>query len=152
MRTAAILVMLSVLATICFAQTTPSICPIADFHGKSAEFGHRIHPVLGVDRDHNGIDFFVPCGTPTLATADGKVVQAKTVENYGVIVRIQHRAGLQTFYAHLADFTISVGETVHKGQVIGHSGNSGLTSRPHLHYEVIKNGTAENPREYFAQK
>jgi murein DD-endopeptidase MepM/ murein hydrolase activator NlpD len=152
MRTAVILFTLSILATMCLAQATPSICPIADFQGTCAEFGPRTHPVPGSHHDHKGIDFFVPVGTPILATGDGKVTQARSVEKYGVVVRIQHGHGVQTFYAHLADFTISVGQAVHKGEVIGHSGNSGVSSGPHLHYEVIKNGTAKNPRDYIAQR
>jgi murein DD-endopeptidase MepM/ murein hydrolase activator NlpD len=152
MRTAIILVVLSFVANICLAQTVPSICPIADFQGKTSEFGPRVHPVLNNSSDHNGVDLFVPTGTPVLATAGGKVVQAETVENYGVVVRIQHGAEYRTFYAHLADFTVRVGQKVNKGQLIAHSGNSGLSTGPHLHYEVIKNGTPKNPRDYFTQK
>ncbi len=145
-------VMLGVLVNLCHAQTVPSICPIANFSGKTSEFGPRMHPVLKTQRDHNGMDFFVAKGTPVLATADGKVIKAETVKDYGTVVRIQNGSSYQTFYAHLEDVTVGVGETVHQGQVIGHSGNSGLSSEPHLHYEVIDHGKSLNPRDFLARK
>ena len=152
MRIPTILLLLVAMGTLTFAQSTPSIPPIADFKGKTVEFGRRMHPILKVEREHSGIDFQCPEGTPVLATADGKVIQAGSIENYGVVIRLQNSSSIQTFYAHLSDASVVVGQVVHQGEVIGHSGNTGLSVGPHLHYEVAENGTPKNPRAFFAKK
>jgi len=152
MRTLLGIVAVIILTATSLAQNVPSISPIQNFKGATAEFGPRMHPVLQVQRDHQGLDFFVPAGTPVLATADGKVIQADTVGNFGIVIRIENSRSIRTFFAHLADFTVQAGQRVQKGEFIGHSGNTGLSSGPHLHYEVIQAGKCRNPRDFIAQK
>ncbi len=152
MRIPVVLLILACVAPLAFGQSKPSIAPIKDFQGKTVEFGPRMHPILKVERDHNGIDFNCPEGTPVLATADGKVLEAGPVEKYGIVIRLQSGPSIKTFYAHLADVSVKVGQVVHQGEVIGHSGNTGLTAGPHLHYEIIENGIPKNPRLFLAQR
>ena len=152
MRIPALLVVLAAMATLAFAQSRPSIPPIEGFQGKTVEFGPRMHPILKIEREHSGLDFLCPEGTPILATADGKVIQAGSNEQYGVVVRLQNGSSIQTFYAHLADVSVTIGQIVHQGEVIGHTGNSGLSAGPHLHYEITENGIPKNPRLFFAKK
>jgi murein DD-endopeptidase MepM/ murein hydrolase activator NlpD len=152
MRLATIIAAILFIATSTLSQSKPSICPIKDFHGKTSEFGKRVHPILKSEQDHNAIDFFVRGGTPVLATADGKVVEAETIENYGTVIRIQHKNHIKTFYAHLSNLAVKAGQTVKCGDVIAYSGNSGVSTGPHLHYEVIQNGVNVNPRKFFASK
>jgi len=152
MRIPTVLLLLAATSTLAFAQSKPSIPPIEGFQGNTVEFGPRMHPILKVEREHSGMDFQCPEGTPVLATADGKVIQAGSIEKYGVVVRLQNGRSIQTFYAHLADVSVTVGQFVHQGEVIGHSGNTGLTAGPHLHYEISENGTPKNPRIFLAKK
>jgi murein DD-endopeptidase MepM/ murein hydrolase activator NlpD len=152
MRLATILAAIVFLSSLALSQSKPSICPIKDFKGKTSEFGKRIHPVLKTEQDHNAIDFIVHEGIPVLATADGKVTQAETIDNYGVVVRIQHKNHFETFYAHLSKLGVKVGQAVKCGDIIAYSGNSGVSTGPHLHYEVIQNGVSLNPRKFFASK
>jgi len=147
----AIVLMLAIFSTsICLSQSKPSISPIKDFKGETTEHGNQIHPILQIK--HQGIDFFVPLGTPVQATADGMVTQAAKVDNYGVVVRLRHGKTYETVYAHLSKLLVKKGVTVKKGQIIAYSGDSGLSSGPHLHYEVIENGVNLNPREFLAEK
>ena len=152
MRLATILATILFFASLAFSQSKPSICPIKDFKGKTAEFGKRIHPVLKTTQDHNAIDFFVRQGTPVLATADGRVTQAESLDDYGVVVRIQHKDHFESFYAHLSKLAVRVGQAVQCGDIIAYSGNSGVSTGPHLHYEVVQNGVSMNPRNFFASK
>ncbi len=140
------------LASLCFSQSKPTISPIKNFHGKTVEYGKQMHPILKVERDHNAIDFSVPEGTPVLATANGKVIQAKQIDNYGVVVRIQHAKNIKTFYAHLSKVVVKKGQLVKQNQIIAYSGNTGLSTGPHLHYEIIEKGVSVNPRDFIVQK
>jgi len=152
MKTFVVVFAVLVTVSLSFSQSTPSISPIRDFKGNTVEFGPKIHPILHVNRAHNGMDFIVPQGTAILATADGIVKEARTVEDYGIVVRIQHAKGIQTFYAHLSSLAVKKGAHVSQGQVIAYSGNTGLSSQPHLHYEVIEAGVRVNPRDFLANK
>ncbi len=109
-------------------------------------FGRRLHPIHKVMKMHKGLDFTAPKGTPIYATGDGKV---ERVENrrggYGKNVIINHGYGYKTLYAHMNKIEVRKGQKVTKGQVIGEVGNTGLSSGPHLHYEVRHKGTAVNP-------
>lgn len=130
---------------------TPSICPLrgktcADISG---DFGPRKNPVLNIVRDHPGVDFEVPVGTPVLATGGGKVMIAGPKEGYGLEVVIAHGGGFRTVYAHLSRVSVSPGAKVKKGEVIAYSGRSGLVSTPHLHYEVEKDGKKVDPKNYI---
>ena len=152
MRLATVFAGILLLASLVFSQSKPSICPIKDFKGKTSEFGKRTHPVFKTEQDHNAIDFLIREGTPVLATADGKVTQAETIDNYGVVIRIQHENKIETFYAHLSRIAVKVGQAVKGGDTIAYSGNTGVSTGPHLHYEVIQNGVSVNPRKFIASK
>lgn len=119
-----------------------------DVKNVSSEFSPmRRHPITGVLRPHRGTDFRAPWGAVVRAAADGKVVFASTGTGYGKYVRIQHGPDYQTLYAHLSsiDPKIKVGSEVQHGQPIGKVGQTGLATGPHLHYELIFNGTQINP-------
>jgi len=107
----------------------------------------RPHPILGGRRPHLAIDYAAPTGTPIRAVADGVVVKAGWDGGYGRIVRIRHRAGYETLYAHLSRLGRGVrpGVRVRQRQVVGHVGTTGVSTGPHLHYEVIKGGRRVNP-------
>lgn len=107
---------------------------------------NRKHPVLGFTRAHKGTDFAAPTGTPVKASGDGKIVFAGVHGGHGNYVKVQHNGTYSTAYAHLHKFAkgIKIGSVVKQGQVIAYVGSTGLSSGPHLHYEVIKNGTHVN--------
>jgi len=125
------------------------ICPVKNYKTVSKQFGKVIHPVLNVSMQHEGIDFDVPVGTPVLAASAGKVIEAETIAGYGTVVKIQHAQRTQTFYAHLSKLAVKKGQTVERGEVIAYSGRSGLSSGPHLHYEVIVKGKPVDPSGYI---
>ena len=100
-------------------------------------------------RTHQGVDWGVSTGTTVFASSGGKVVSAGWNGGYGYSVLIQHPDGRQTRYAHLSKITVSAGEYVSQGERIGLSGNTGNSTGPHLHFEIIINGTAVNPLNYL---
>ena len=108
-------------------------------------FGYRVHPILRFARMHKGIDFGATRGSPIVAAADGQVTRAGWAGGYGRQVRIAHGAGLATSYSHMSQIVAEPGSFVHRGQVIGYVGSSGLATGPHLHYEVYRGGQAVNP-------
>lgn len=108
-------------------------------------FGPRTHPIYGTPDFHTGIDLAVPEGTPIHAAAPGTVIWAGTKGGYGVLVVIDHGNGYQTYYGHLSRALVRVGQFVEVGQVIALSGNTGLSTGPHLHFEVRKSGEPINP-------
>jgi murein DD-endopeptidase MepM/ murein hydrolase activator NlpD len=120
--------------------------PVAGAH-VSRGFGMWRHPILGYRRMHRGIDYAVPRGTPVRATGDGVVEMAGWQVGYGRYVRIRHKSGIHTVYAHLSHIADGVHEGAHVaiGMVIGLSGSSGLSTGPHLHYEVWRGDVAINP-------
>lgn len=119
-------------------------------------FGYRNHPLNGKRKLHGGIDVAVPTGTNLFAAASGRVTRvgwqnpADKSEGYGMRVYIDHGNGLQTIYAHMSSFAVKVGDQVKGGQVIGKSGNTGGSTGPHLHFEVVKNGKKQNPKQYLS--
>jgi len=110
-------------------------------------FGMRQHPVLGFTRMHQGVDFAAPTGTPVLAAADGTVVSVGPRSTYGRTVELRHAGGTETLYAHLSGFAsgLAPGQQVRQGQMIGRVGSTGLSSGPHLHYEILQGGRQLNP-------
>ena len=108
-------------------------------------FGYRYHPILHFTRFHAGIDFGATWGSPIVAAADGQVAAAGWSGGYGRQVRIWHGAGLTTTYSHMSEIVAAPGSMVRRGQLIGYVGSSGLSTGPHLHYEVLKGGTPVNP-------
>lgn len=110
-------------------------------------FGMRLHPILGFSRLHRGVDFGAPTGTPVLAAADGTVTFAGWGGGYGRVIKLAHAQGLATAYAHLSAMKVQPGQRVRQGQVIGLVGSSGLSTGPHLHYEVYQGGRPVDPRQ-----
>ncbi len=108
-------------------------------------FGMREHPILGGLRAHRGVDLAAPMGSPILATSDGNVSMADWSGGYGLTVQLDHGGGLQTRYGHMSRLNVAPGQRVRKGDVIGYVGSTGLSTGPHLHYEVRVNGEAVNP-------
>jgi len=113
----------------------------------TSAFGPRRHPLLGYTRMHRGVDFGAPVGTPVLAAADGVVETADWAGGYGRMIRLRHANGIQTVYAHLSRWTVTSGQTVRQGQVVGLSGASGLATGPHLHFEVLRDARPVDPNE-----
>jgi hypothetical protein len=108
-------------------------------------FGGRTHPILGFTRFHAGIDFGARWGSPIVAAADGQVIGAGWSGGYGRQVRVIHGGGIMTSYSHMSAIVAEPGTEVRQGQVIGYVGSSGLSTGPHLHFEVRVNGRAINP-------
>ena len=109
--------------------------------------GSRKHPVLGYTRAHKGVDFRAPTGTPIPAAGAGRVIARSFNRGHGNFVKIRHNGTFETLYAHMSKFAkgVNVGTVVRQGQIIGYSGSTGMSTGPHLHYEVIKNGVHVNP-------
>lgn len=107
----------------------------------------RKHPVLGYTRAHKGVDFRAPTGTPIPAAGAGRVVARGYNKGHGNFVRLRHNGSFETLYAHMSKFAkgVVVGTNVRQGQIIGYSGSTGMSTGPHLHYEIIKNGQHVNP-------
>ncbi len=112
-------------------------------------FGMRFHPILKIRIMHEGIDLVADYGTPIYAPGDGTVSYVGPRGGYGNAIEIDHGFGYSTVYGHLSKPMVREGQKVKRGQVIALSGNSGLSTGPHLHYEVIKNGVHVDPTAYF---
>jgi len=111
----------------------------------TSRFGMRHHPLLGYTRLHKGVDFAAAYGSPVLAAASGNIVGAGWAGGYGRQVRIAHGNGLASSYSHLSRLAVAAGSFVRAGQVIGYAGSSGLSTGPHVHYEVRRNGVPVDP-------
>jgi len=111
----------------------------------SSTFGTRIHPIFGFARFHRGVDFAASWGTPIAAAADGQVIYAGWHGGYGRQVRIAHEDGTVTSYSHMSSIAAVPGMKVSRGATIGLVGSSGLSTGPHLHYEVLRQGRAVDP-------
>ena len=120
--------------------------------GVSSSFGMRRHPIFKKNRMHNGIDIPAPSGTPVHASAAGRIVFKGVMRGYGRTVRIRHKYGLSTNYAHLRSYprSLKVGSHVSKHQIIGYVGNTGWSTGPHLDFSVRKNGRPVNPYKYLS--
>jgi len=129
----------------------PAIQPIEnkDLAHTAAGFGMRMHPFYRIKSFHDGMDFAAPVGTPVRATGDGQVVETQLTGAQGVKVVIDHGYGFKTVYAHLDKFTVKKDQKVTRGEIIGKVGSTGMSTAPHLHYEVHKNGKPVNPINYF---
>ncbi len=112
----------------------------------SSSFGMRKHPILGYNKMHRGTDFAAPSGTPIMASGSGTVTRARWCGGGGNCVKIKHNSSYETIYAHMKSFArgIKEGRKVKQGQIIGYVGSTGLSTGPHLHYEVIVNGKKVN--------
>ena len=115
----------------------------------SSSFGNRKHPILGYTKLHTGTDFAAPSGTPIMASGAGKITRARWCGGGGNCVKIKHNSTYETVYAHMKSFARGVkeGRRVRQGQVIGYVGSTGMSTGPHLHYEVIVNGRKVNSQK-----
>ena len=115
----------------------------------SSSFGMRKHPILGYNKMHRGTDFAAPSGTPIMASGSGTVTRARWCGGGGNCVKIKHNSTYETIYAHMKSFAkgIKEGRKVKQGQIIGYVGSTGLSTGPHLHYEVIVNGKKVNSQK-----
>ena len=115
----------------------------------SSSFGLRKHPILGYTKMHRGTDFAASEGTPIMASGDGKIVRARWCGGGGNCIKIKHNSTYSTVYAHLKNFAkgIKEGRRVKQGQTIGYVGSTGMSTGPHLHYEVIVNGKKVNSQK-----
>jgi murein DD-endopeptidase MepM/ murein hydrolase activator NlpD len=130
----------------------PAIMPIENNKLRHAPggFGWRIHPIYKTDEFHPGMDFAAPEGSEIFATGDGVVTAADNKsQGYGNRVMIDHGFGYETLYAHMTRSIVQAGQSVKRGQVIGYVGSTGLSTAPHCHYEVHKNGELMNPLNYY---
>lgn len=128
----------------------PAILPIKknDFYVASG-FQMRMHPILKINKFHKGMDFSAASGTPIYASGNGRVILAERNSTYGNVVYISHGYGFETIYAHMSKIVAVNGRSVKRGDLIGYVGNTGLSVSPHLHYEVLKNGVALNPLNFY---
>ena len=134
----------------------PAIQPVSnkDLRRIASGFGYRIHPIYKVRKLHKGLDFSAPTGTPIYATGDGKISPDRGKgrvggHGYGRYVVIDHGYGYKTLYGHMSKISVKKGQRVKRGDIIGYVGNTGASTAPHLHYEVIKNGQKINPINFF---
>lgn len=126
---------------------TPSILPTAGW--LSSQFTRsRFHPILHENRPHEGIDVTAPTGTPIVAPAAGKVVRAGMEGGFGLVVEIDHGNGIVTKFAHCSRIAVRVGQKVTRNQLIAAVGSTGLSTAPHLHYEIHVNGKPVDPLTY----
>jgi len=128
----------------------PSISPLGGMYKISSGFGLRMHPIHKEKKMHKGIDFVAPIGTPVQATSDGEVIKVVKINTgYGNHIIIQHDKEHKTVYAQLHEIKVVEGQQVKIGEVIGTVGNSGASTGPHLHYEVLVNGANQDPEDFI---
>lgn len=129
----------------------PAIQPVSnkELTRIASGFGYRIHPIYGIAKMHNGLDFTAPQGTPIYATGDGVVTTAGVGTGTGNEVIINHGYGYETVYMHMVRIKARAGQRVKRGEVIGWVGSTGASTGPHCHYEVHINGTAVDPVYFF---
>lgn len=115
----------------------------------SSDFGWRTHPVLGTQRFHGGLDFAIDYDSPVMATAPGVVIYADWYGGYGYAVIIDHGNGITSLYGHNNELRVAEGQAVQAGQLVALSGSTGLSTGPHLHFEVRENGEPVDPKGYL---
>ncbi len=125
----------------------PSIMPTKGYI--SSFFGRREHPIYHNSQYHNAIDISTRMGEPIVVPADGRVVMSKHQVGYGLTVVVDHGYGIVTKYAHLSKSNVRVGQEVKRGDLIAFVGQSGITTGPNLHYEVVVNGVPQNPLDFI---
>ena len=131
------------------AEKAPFAQPVRGGFRFTSGFGPRRDPITGGSRQHAGLDFAGPNGTPIVSTATGVVTFAGWQSGYGRLIKIQHDFGIETRYAHLSRIRVKVGQRVSRGERIGDMGASGRVTGVHLHYEVRVGGKAVNPMTYI---
>lgn len=133
------------------ANSTGSfIWPVASYVYVSSRFGQRVHPITGEIKNHTGIDIASNQGTTIYAADGGTITLAAWNGGYGNCVMIDHGNGYVTLYGHMSSIAVSQGQTVSQGDTIGYVGSTGNSTGPHLHFEVLKNGTRIDPEQFFS--
>lgn len=130
----------------------PAIQPVAnkDLKRMASGYGYRIHPIYKTRKMHYGMDFSAKTGTEIYSTGDGVVSKVKrSKRGYGNYIKINHGFGYETLYAHMSKYIVKKGQKVKRGEVIGYVGNSGISTAPHLHYEVRKDNKKINPVNFY---
>jgi len=129
-------------------ESIPAIKPCSGTLEENS-FGMRMHPILRIMKMHEGVDIITEMGTSVFATGKGIVDFVGIKSGYGLCIEINHGFGYSTMYGHLSSLEVAIGQKVERGTEIAKSGNTGLSSGPHLHYEVSHNGVKMNPAEFF---
>jgi murein DD-endopeptidase MepM/ murein hydrolase activator NlpD len=128
----------------------PSIVPVdAEEYLFSSGFGWRRNPITGAKEFHNGLDISAPEGTPVIAPANGKIIEAGRDKYQGNYLRIDHGSGCITTFAHLIAFNVKLGDKVERREVVAFMGNTGRSTGPHLHYQIEVNGVVVDPIDYI---
>ena len=134
----------------------PAIQPIDNKNLKrtASGWGYRVHPIYNIRKFHYGLDFTAPEGSPIYVTGDGTIQYViasteKASSGYGNLIIVDHGYKYRTLYAHLSKFKVKNGQKVKRGEIIGYVGNTGISTGPHLHYEVIKDGVKINPVNFL---
>lgn len=130
----------------------PAIQPVSnrDLKRTASGWGYRIHPIYKIRKFHFGMDFTAPLGTEIYSTGDGVIERVESSKRgYGNKIIVNHGFGYRTLYAHMNTFNVKQGQKVKRGDVIGYVGNTGLSTAPHLHYEVTLNNKRVNPVNYY---
>jgi len=133
-------------------SSIPAIQPLSnkDLKRTASGFGYRIHPIYKISKFHSGMDFTAPTGTEVYATGNGVISTVKSARReLGNHIIVDHGFGYQTVYGHLDKFNVREGQKVKRGDVIGFIGSTGLSTAPHLHYEVLVNGRYVDPALYY---
>lgn len=120
----------------------------------TSKFGYRIHPIYQTRKQHGGVDFAAPTGTPVYASGDATVIFRAAAGGAGNLIRLEHEGGMQTYYMHLSRFAdgLEVGQTVRQGTIIGYVGTTGASTGPHLHYEIRIDGEKMDPLTFETTK
>ena len=131
----------------------PAIQPISnkDLQHEPSGYGMRMHPIYKYEKFHAGMDFTANPGTEIYATGDGTISLAEYGSGYGNHVVVDHGYGYKTLYGHMEKISVRIGQKVKRGELLGYVGNTGLSSGPHVHYEVHKNNTTVNPVNFYYQ-
>jgi murein DD-endopeptidase MepM/ murein hydrolase activator NlpD len=131
-----------------FFECVPALKPMEGTYDIYS-FGMRLHPILGFTRMHEGVDIISPENTPVHAPGNGVVEFVGNQGSFGLLIIINHGHGYQTYFGHLNSSVVRINDEVKRGQLIAYSGNSGLSSGPHLHYEVVLNNKKLDPVRFF---
>lgn len=128
---------------------TPTISPLRDLHTETSGFGWRVDPFTGERAFHRGLDLRAPSGSPVYVSAAGEVVWVGPRGDFGLTVTVDHGGGLVTQYSHLATIEVEEGAEIARGHIIGTVGSTGRSTGPHVHYEVLRDGIARDPRKFI---
>ncbi|MBR6824949.1 MAG: M23 family metallopeptidase, partial [Oscillospiraceae bacterium] len=116
----------------------------------TSSYGYRVHPITGNYSFHNGVDLAAGQGTPIYATKSGTVSTATYNYAYGYYVVVNHLDGYSSLYGHMTHYTVSEGDYVERGEIIGYVGSTGYSTGPHLHFTIYYNGSTVNPMNYIS--